>query len=90
MKKPNSASAKLPSCVQPERDRVEEDDLDVEDDEEHRRQVEADREALLFRRADRDTRLEGDRLLAGLVFGRVARMNEAAISEAGIAKAKKP
>src|SRR5688572_30482110 len=42
-----------------DRERVEEDDLDVEEDEEHRRQVEADREALLFRRPLRDAGLEG-------------------------------
>src|SRR4029077_20069384 len=36
------------------------DDLDVEDDEEHRRQVEADREALTGGRPGRDARLERD------------------------------
>src|SRR3954451_16412662 len=43
------------------RERVEKHDLDVEDDEQHRRQVEADREALLARRAGGDARLERDR-----------------------------
>src|SRR5215510_14055190 len=40
--------------------RIQEDDLDVEDDEEHRRQVEADGEALAARWAGRDARLERD------------------------------
>src|SRR5206468_6056328 len=36
--------------VEDHRERVEEDNLDVEDDEEHRREVEADREAFLVGR----------------------------------------
>src|SRR5205807_1710197 len=47
--------------VQDDRERIQEDDLDVEDDEEHRRQVEADREALLARRPGGDAGLERDR-----------------------------
>ena len=69
MKKPNSAKPNHPSACSHERERVEEDDLDVEDDEEHRRQVEADREALLRRRAGRDAGLEGDRARAGVGSG---------------------
>ena len=38
-------------------DRVEEDDLDVEEDEEHRDQVEADAEAQAVRGLDRDAGL---------------------------------
>ena len=60
MKKPNSATANQPTRLQNDRHRVKEDDLDVEDDEEHRREVEADGEALLGRRAGRDARLERD------------------------------
>src|SRR5262249_1353159 len=41
-------------------ERVEEHDLDVEEDEEHRRQVEVDGEALRGRRPLRDARLERD------------------------------
>ena len=42
-------------------ERVEEDDLDVEEDEEHRREVEADGEALPLRRPLRDAGLERGR-----------------------------
>src|SRR5262249_54874975 len=41
-------------------ERVEEDDLDVEEDEQHRRQVEVDGEALRTRRPLRNARLERD------------------------------
>src|SRR5207253_2688330 len=50
--------------VEDDSERVEEDDLDVEDDEEHRGQVEADREALRLRRPLRDARLEGEHACA--------------------------
>src|SRR5207249_6007384 len=46
--------------VQDHGQRVEEDDLDVEEDEEHRRQVEVDGEALRAWRPLRDTGLERD------------------------------
>src|SRR3954471_19434773 len=50
-------------------ERVEEDDLDVEDDEEHRREVEAHREALGLHLALRDAGLEGDRAGPGAAGG---------------------
>ena len=72
------------------RERVQEHDLDVEDDEEHRRQVEADREALLLRRPRRDAGLERDRARAcgGSAASRTT--NDITIIEAGIASAKSP
>src|SRR6266498_5132729 len=47
--------------VEDDGQRIQEHDLDVEDDEEHCRQVKADREALRLRGSKRDARLEGDR-----------------------------
>ena len=79
------------SCVEDDRERVEEDDLDVEDDEEHRRQVEADREALLPRRARRRRRTRtGSCAPACARFGRVAKTNDMTIIDAGIATANMP
>src|SRR6185437_8530840 len=46
--------------VQDDTERIQEDDLNVEDDEEHRRQVEADREPLPAQRTGRDTGFEWD------------------------------
>ena len=82
-KKPSSASANAPDRVEHHGERVEEDDLDVEDDEEHRRQVEADREALL-RRPGRDAGLERDRLGARrAAFRRVEKTNDSTTSRPG-------
>src|SRR5207244_3654559 len=47
--------------VEDDGQRIQKDDLDVEDDEEHRRQVEADRETLRVGHAGRDARLERKR-----------------------------
>jgi hypothetical protein len=44
--------------VEDHSERIQEHDLDVEDDEEHRREVEADREALNSGRAGRDAGLK--------------------------------
>src|SRR5262249_39825454 len=46
--------------MQDDTERIQKHDLDVEDDEEHRYQVEADREALPARGAGRDAGLERD------------------------------
>ena len=48
MKNRSSTKPNQPSWWRIDRERIQEDDLDVEDDEEHRREVEADREALLL------------------------------------------
>src|SRR3954465_5732058 len=47
--------------VEDHSERIQEDDLDIEDDEEHRRQVEADREAGGGGRPERDAGLERQR-----------------------------
>ena len=65
MKKRNSMNPNQAELVEDHRERIEKHDLDVEDDEEHRRQVEADREALLLRRPGGDARLERHRARAG-------------------------
>src|SRR5215211_5945408 len=56
--------AEPPELVEDHCQRIQEDDLDVEEDEQHRREVEADREASRLRSAARDARLEGDRARA--------------------------
>ena len=62
-----STSPNTPSAVEGDRPRVEEDDLDVEDDEEHRGQVVLDREAAA---ADR-LRRRLDAALVGVELGPV-------------------
>jgi hypothetical protein len=76
--------------VEDDGERIQEDDLDVEDDEEHRRQVEADREAAVHRRSVGDARLERQRAHRMRRCGLVASANDAKIIETGIASAKKP
>ena len=90
MKNPNSASANVPTCVEDDGDRVEEDDLDVEDDEEHRRQVEAHREALLLAagRSRRPTRTASAGPSAAPACAGSRSANETNSIEAGIAAAK--
>ena len=51
-----------PDLLEDDGDRIEEHDLDIEDDEEHGRQVEADRETLLLHWSLRDAGLERNRL----------------------------
>ena len=55
MKVRNSASPNHPSAFSWIGERIEKDDLDVEEDEEHRRQVEADGEAPVLRRRPAET-----------------------------------
>ena len=57
----NSKNPNQRELVQDHGERIEKDDLDVEEDEEHRGQVEADGEALPLRRPLRDAGLERDR-----------------------------
>ena len=76
--------------MQDHRERIEKDDLDVEEDEQHRRQVEADGEALRSRRARRDAGLERDRPGPHRRFGRVANTKLAMIIVEGITRAKNP
>ena len=72
-------------------ERIQEDDLDVEEDEEHRRQVEADREALLSSGGPVETPdSNGIPRARVLRDGRVAKTNDMTTIDAGITSAKNP
>ena len=85
----NSTRPNQPSAFELDRERVEEDDLDVEQDEQHRGEVEADREAPSLRGGPRQTPDSNGSIRCFVrVVGRVAKRNENAIIVAGMIAAK--
>ena len=89
MKARNSIKPEPAERVELDRERIQKDDLDVEEDEEHRGEVEADREALVLGGGPAETP-DSNGIIRCFVrdVGRVAKRNENAIIEAGIAAAK--
>ena len=69
MKTVISISAKVPNALQLDRDRIEEDDLDVEQDEQHRDEVEADPEAEALLDLGRQAALVGVLLVRHVALG---------------------
>ena len=85
----NSTSPNQRECLELHRERVQEHDLDVEQDEQHRREVEADGEAPLHAREHRCETPDSNGSIRCFVRvrGRVAKTNEKRSIVAGIAAA---
>ena len=90
MKNESSQNANQPRALQHDGERIQEDDLDVEDDEEHRGQVEADREALCDGGPVETPDSNGSMRARLRWLGLVANANDITTMEAGIRSAKAP